>query len=140
VAPTAPAEQQIVEVGRRLLDALPSAHHSFKAVDDRAIDLTSRDPELRAAILRLVDVAPGCRSAEDLAAHLVGFIGEVEHPGSFPYTSGLNVLSALAIAGPGKPQPNGRERLGSRYRGPLVGGSVTTAPRIIIYKKMSFLS
>ncbi|HEY2842869.1 MAG TPA: polysaccharide biosynthesis/export family protein, partial [Bryobacteraceae bacterium] len=26
-------------------------------------------------------------------------IGEVEHPGSFPYTSGLNVLSALAIAG-----------------------------------------
>jgi protein involved in polysaccharide export with SLBB domain len=26
-------------------------------------------------------------------------LGEVEHPGSFPYTSGLNVLSAIAIAG-----------------------------------------
>jgi protein involved in polysaccharide export with SLBB domain len=26
-------------------------------------------------------------------------IGEVEHPSSFPYTSGLNALSALAIAG-----------------------------------------
>ena len=26
-------------------------------------------------------------------------IGEVEHPGSFPYSSGLSALSALAIAG-----------------------------------------
>jgi proline dehydrogenase len=80
VAPTAPAEQQIVEVGRRLLDALPSAHGPLAAIDDRAIELSSRDPELRAAMMRLVDVAPGCRSAEDLAAHLVDFIGEVEHP------------------------------------------------------------
>lgn len=82
MAPTAPAEQQIVEVGRRLLDALPSAHGPLAAIDDRAIELSSRDPELRAAMMRLVDVAPGCRSAEDLAAHLVGFIGEVERPPS----------------------------------------------------------
>ncbi len=80
MVPTAPAEQQIVEVGRRLLDALPSAHGPLAAIDDRAIELSSRDPELRAAMMRLVDVAPGCRSAEDLAAHLVDFIGEVEHP------------------------------------------------------------
>jgi protein involved in polysaccharide export with SLBB domain len=26
-------------------------------------------------------------------------IGEIEHPGSYPYTSGLNALSAIAIAG-----------------------------------------
>jgi polysaccharide export outer membrane protein len=26
-------------------------------------------------------------------------MGEIEHPGSYPYTSGLNVLSAIAIAG-----------------------------------------
>jgi protein involved in polysaccharide export with SLBB domain len=26
-------------------------------------------------------------------------VGEIEHPGSYPYTSGLNALSAIAIAG-----------------------------------------
>ena len=75
-----PAEQQILEVGRRLLEALPSpSRHPLRAADDRAIGLSSRDPELRAAMLRLVDVAPGCHSPEDLAAHLLGFLGEVEH-------------------------------------------------------------
>lgn len=83
----APSEQQILEVGGRLLDALPTgSRNPLRAVDERAIEATSRDPELRAAMLRLVDVAPGCRSAEDLAAHLVGFLGEVEHR---PATLGL---------------------------------------------------
>jgi proline dehydrogenase len=76
----APAEQQkIVDVGRRLLGAFPSSsRHPLRAIDELAIDASSRDPELRAAMLRLVDVAPGCRSPEDLATHLVGFLGEVE--------------------------------------------------------------
>jgi proline dehydrogenase len=79
VAVTAPAEQQIVAVGERLLAALPAAsRHPLRAVDDRAIDISSRDPELRAAMLRLVDVAPGCRSPDDLATHLIAFLGEVE--------------------------------------------------------------
>ena len=76
----APAEQRILEVGRRLLATVHSgARGPISAVDDKAIDLTSRDPELRAAMLRLVDVAPGCRTAEDLAAHLIALLGEVEH-------------------------------------------------------------
>jgi RHH-type proline utilization regulon transcriptional repressor/proline dehydrogenase/delta 1-pyrroline-5-carboxylate dehydrogenase len=80
VAVSTPADQQILDVGRRLLDALHArSRRPLRAVDERAIDLTSRDPELRAAMLRLVDVAPGCRSPEDLAAHLVGFLDEVEH-------------------------------------------------------------
>ncbi len=80
MAVATPAEDRILTVGRRLLDALPSpSRHPLHTVDERAIELTSRDPELRAAMLRLVDVAPGCRSAEDLATHLVGFLSEVEH-------------------------------------------------------------
>ena len=40
IAAATPAEQQILEVGRRLLDALPApSRHSLRAVDDRAIDL-----------------------------------------------------------------------------------------------------
>ncbi len=80
MAVSAPAEQQILEVGRQLLAAFPSHRRNpLRAVDDRAIDITAGDPELRAAMLRLVDVAPGCRSPEDLAAHLAGFLDEVEH-------------------------------------------------------------
>lgn len=81
MAVAAPAEQQIMEVGGRLLDALPmGARNPLRAVDERAIELSSRDPELRAALLRLVDVAPGCRSPEELAAHLVGFLEGVDRP------------------------------------------------------------
>jgi proline dehydrogenase len=80
VAVSTPADQQILDVGRRLLGEMRSRSRGpLRAVDERALDLTSKDPELRAAMLRLVDVAPGCHSPEDLAAHLAGFLGQVEH-------------------------------------------------------------
>ena len=42
------------------------------------MDLASQDAELKAALFRFVDVVPACRSLEDLARHLTGFLGEVE--------------------------------------------------------------
>jgi RHH-type proline utilization regulon transcriptional repressor/proline dehydrogenase/delta 1-pyrroline-5-carboxylate dehydrogenase len=75
-----PTEREILEAGRRLLAALPrSGGGPLKAVDDRAIDLAARDAELRAALFRFVDVVPACRSPDDLATHLIGFLGELEH-------------------------------------------------------------
>jgi RHH-type proline utilization regulon transcriptional repressor/proline dehydrogenase/delta 1-pyrroline-5-carboxylate dehydrogenase len=75
-----PAEREILEVGRRLVANFPDAHRTpLKAVDDHAIELASHDAELRAALFRFVDVVPACRSVDDLAAHLVGFLGELEH-------------------------------------------------------------
>jgi proline dehydrogenase len=72
-------EQEIQEVGRRLVAALPSAaRHPVKVAGDRALDLATADRELRAALLRFVDVAPACGSPDDLAAHLVGFLGDVK--------------------------------------------------------------
>ena len=42
------------------------------------------DEELRAALFRLVDVTPACRSLDDLARHLIGFLEEVpERPPAF---------------------------------------------------------
>jgi proline dehydrogenase len=98
VAIAPPAEQRIVEVGRRLLDALRSGpRHPLRAVDERAIDFAASDPELRAAMLRLVDVAPGCRSAEDLAAHLSGFFGEIE-----PRPPALNLAMRISDTSAGR--------------------------------------
>ena len=44
------------------------------------MDLASQDAELKAALFRFVDVVPACRSLDDLARHLTGFLGEVETP------------------------------------------------------------
>ncbi len=40
--------------------------------------LASHDAELRAALFRFVDVTPACRSLDDLARHLAGYLDEVD--------------------------------------------------------------
>ena len=71
-------EREIQRVGLGLADAFPSRRgHPIKALDERAMELASRDEELRAALFRFVDVVPACRSLDDLATHLAGFLDEV---------------------------------------------------------------
>ena len=74
-------ESELFDVGRRLHAALPAAtRNPLKAADDKAMELASQDAELKAALFRFVDVVPACRSLDDLARHLTGFLGEVETP------------------------------------------------------------
>ena len=48
------------------------------------MEATSSDEELRAALFRLVDVTPACRSLDDLARHLIGFLEQMpERPPAF---------------------------------------------------------
>ena len=96
-------------VGTELAAALPStSRSSLKAIDQRAMDLASRDAELRAALFRFVDVVPACRSLDDLARHLTGFLGEVDEPtASAP---GRDADRRLA----GRPGRAGRGRRGRR--------------------------
>ena len=42
------------------------------------MELAAQDEELRAALFRFVDVVPACRSLDDLARHLTGFLAEVD--------------------------------------------------------------
>src|SRR5688500_15624431 len=42
------------------------------------MDFASQDAELKAALFRFVDVVPACRSLDDLAKHLTGFLEEVD--------------------------------------------------------------
>jgi proline dehydrogenase len=75
---TAAPETDILAVGREIAAALPSAsRRPLRALDDKAMDLASQDAELRAALFRFVDVVPACRSLDDLARHLTGFLDEV---------------------------------------------------------------
>jgi proline dehydrogenase len=72
-------ETDVREVGRALAGAFPShARRPLKALDDRAMELTTRDQELRAALFRLVDVTPACNTLDELARHLTGYLEGVD--------------------------------------------------------------
>ena len=72
-------ETELREVGRSLAAAFPShARRPLRALDERAMELTTRDQELRAALFRLVDVTPACNSLDELARHLGGYLEEVD--------------------------------------------------------------
>ncbi len=74
----ASSEDRIRDIGRALHAALPGrSRHPVRAMDAKAMELASRDVELRAALFRLVDVTPACRSLDDLARHLRDYVGEV---------------------------------------------------------------
>jgi len=71
-------ETEVQQIGRELAEAFPAAsRHPMRALDARAMELASSDRELRAALFRFVDVVPACRSLDDLARHLTGFLQEV---------------------------------------------------------------
>src|SRR5215211_1526164 len=72
-------ELELQEVGREIHAALPGrSRHPLRALDQRAMDMASQDAELRAALFRFVDVTPACRSLDDLARHLTGYLEEVD--------------------------------------------------------------
>jgi proline dehydrogenase len=71
-------EPEIQRIGRELAAAFPSSsRHPMRALDARAMEFASSDRELRAALFRFVDVVPACRSLDDLARHLTGFLSEL---------------------------------------------------------------
>src|SRR4030088_651559 len=55
----------------------PPARHPLRALDEKAMELSSRDDALRAALFRFVDVVPACRSLDDLGRALAGSLGGV---------------------------------------------------------------
>ncbi len=88
----ASVERETRQIGTELAAAFPSAvRHPMRALDTRAMELASSDGELRAALFRFVDVVPACRSLDDLARHLTGFLHEV--PESPP-----PIVAAMKIA------------------------------------------
>src|SRR3954463_2881657 len=79
MAPSASVERELREVGRELAARFPPrTRHPMRALDSKAMELSSQDAELRAALFRFVDVTPACRSLDDLARHLTGYLEEVE--------------------------------------------------------------
>jgi proline dehydrogenase len=75
----ASVESRLRDVGRDLAERFPpKARHPMRALDAKAMELSSQDAELRVALFRFVDVTPACRSLDDLARHLAGYLEEVD--------------------------------------------------------------
>jgi proline dehydrogenase len=72
-------ETELQRVGRSIHAAFPGrTRNPLRALDHKAMELASQDMELRAALFRFVDVTPACRSLDDLARHLTGYLDEVD--------------------------------------------------------------
>ena len=72
-------EAELQRVGRSIHAAFPGpSRRPLRALDQKAMALTAQDAELKAALFRFVDVTPACRSLDDLARHLSGYLDEVD--------------------------------------------------------------
>lgn len=71
-------EPEIHSLGERLVRPANVRRHPGRALQDRGMQLTSRDPRVRAALFRLVDVAPACSGPAELAEHLDAFLDGVD--------------------------------------------------------------
>jgi proline dehydrogenase len=93
-------ERELRSVGTALAGAFPSGSRlGLRALDSRAMELATGDQELRAALFRFVDVVPACRSLDDLARHLTGFLDELPEAGgrgSMPISAAMRVSGTRA--------------------------------------------
>jgi RHH-type proline utilization regulon transcriptional repressor/proline dehydrogenase/delta 1-pyrroline-5-carboxylate dehydrogenase len=74
--PEEPLETEIQEIGRTLDAARPHNRPSLHRAEEGALEWTGRHPEVQAALLRMVDVAPACRDEHDLADHLRSLLAD----------------------------------------------------------------
>jgi RHH-type proline utilization regulon transcriptional repressor/proline dehydrogenase/delta 1-pyrroline-5-carboxylate dehydrogenase len=122
-------EEEIDRIGRRLFEAMPTAsRHPVKALDSRAMELATRDQELRAALFRFVDVVPACRSLDDVARHLRGFLEEL--PEAPPSVGAALRIADIRAARPalGAAAAAGVKHMAHRF---IVGESPAGAVRVL---------
>jgi proline dehydrogenase len=79
---SAAVEARLREAASALLAAYPRSIHSpVRAAENRAMGALADRPRVRAALFRLVDVAPACRGDAELAEHLLALLAETEPAG-----------------------------------------------------------
>ena len=72
-------QAEIERVGRAIATEGSSGfRHPLRAADRGAVQVASADARLRAALFRLIDVTPACRSVDDIGRHLASFAGELD--------------------------------------------------------------
>ncbi len=71
-------DAEVLDLGRRLVRTQRSLAAVKRAPHERGMALMGVDPQLKAALFQLVDVAPACLDAGDVAAHLQAYMDDVD--------------------------------------------------------------
>lgn len=127
-APAPPAGRDLEPQIHHLGESLAARPHTLAAATrsayDRGMNLVSADPQLRAALFRLVDVAPACAGNADLADHLAAYLGEVESRALPLSLGGRAADSAVLGRATGRVAASMVRQMAGRF---IVGESVAAA-------------
>jgi proline dehydrogenase len=126
-------ERELRSVGESLATAFPSGSRvGLRALDSRAMELATGDQELRAALFRFVDVVPACRSLDDLARHLTGFLAELSDGPPPPISAAMKISGTRAgRAALGAAAAGGVRHLAHRFIvGETPSGALATLRRL----------
>jgi proline dehydrogenase len=121
---SADLEREVRELGRALGERRRSVRGLKRSAHDRTMTLVAGDPQLRAALFRLVDVAPACAGAAELAGHLAAYLDDVERR-ALPVALGARAAdSRLAGRATGRLAAQLVRQVAGRF---IVGASVADA-------------
>ncbi|HZO07614.1 MAG TPA: hypothetical protein VFB52_14590, partial [Solirubrobacterales bacterium] len=96
-SPPLDLEPEVLALGRELGQQRFSLRTAKRGAHDRAMALVSSDEQLRAALFRLVDVAPACAGPPELAAHLAAYLDDVEDE-ALPVALGHRAADSRALS------------------------------------------
>jgi RHH-type proline utilization regulon transcriptional repressor/proline dehydrogenase/delta 1-pyrroline-5-carboxylate dehydrogenase len=91
---------------------------------DRLMARFSASPELRAALFRLVDVAPACSGRDELAEHLAAYLEGVEEEGTLVRLSGAATKSRILAPATGIAAAAAVRQMANRF---IVGETIADA-------------
>ena len=123
-APVPEIEAEILALGRRLGERHRSLQGVRRGAHDRAMNLVAADPQLRSALFRLVDVAPACAGAPELADHLAAYLDDVESEALPVALGGRAADSALLGRATGRVAASLVRQMAGRF---IVGESIADA-------------
>lgn len=121
-------EPEILAQGRNLGGRRRGVRAVRRGAYDRMMALVARDPQLRAALFRLVDVAPACRGTDELAAHLGAYLESVETTAAPVRLGSRAVDSAVLGSASGTVAGLAVRQMANRF---IVGESVRDAAPVL---------
>jgi RHH-type proline utilization regulon transcriptional repressor/proline dehydrogenase/delta 1-pyrroline-5-carboxylate dehydrogenase len=122
IGDTDPFENEVNGLGRQLAQRGRSLNGG--SAYDRLMARFSASPELRAALFRLVDVAPACSGRGELAEHLAAYLEEVEEEGFLARLGGAATGSRILAPVTGAAAAAAVRQMAGRF---IVGETITDA-------------
>jgi RHH-type proline utilization regulon transcriptional repressor/proline dehydrogenase/delta 1-pyrroline-5-carboxylate dehydrogenase len=121
-------ERETRRLGHRLWQHQHRHRRPGRIAEDRAMAAMTAEPGLRAAAFRLVDVAPACDGAADLAEHLGAYLDEIHEASGLLARSRRILHGRLGAAASGRAAATAVRSIADRF---IVGESVGAATALL---------